>query len=86
VCSFSFGDCCRHVPLTSPTQVHECVYGRWYLAQQYITRPLLIGGRKFGIRLWALVPGLAPLRVYAHTRGLVLFSSHRYKLCKLGMS
>ncbi len=55
----------------------SCAPHRWYLAQRYITRPLLIGGRKSGIRIWVLVPGLSPLRVYAHANGLVLFSSHR---------
>ncbi|KAJ9519622.1 hypothetical protein QJQ45_013362 [Haematococcus lacustris] len=49
---------------------------RWYLAQQYIARPLTIAGYKFGIRVWVLVPGLNPLRVYMHTNGLALFSSH----------
>eukprot|EP00198_Chlamydomonas_reinhardtii_P003616 XP_001692952.1 guanylate cyclase [Chlamydomonas reinhardtii] len=51
---------------------------RWYLAQQYITRPMLIDGRKFGVRVWVLVSDVAPLRLYIHGRGLVLFSSHRY--------
>lgn len=52
---------------------------RWYLAQQYINAPMLINGRKFGIRLWVLVPGALPLRVYLHRNGLALFSATRYK-------
>jgi hypothetical protein len=51
---------------------------RWYLAQQYINDPLLINGRKFGVRLWVAVPGVAPLRVYLHRNGLALFSSTPY--------
>jgi hypothetical protein len=51
---------------------------RWYLAQQYINSPLLINGRKFGVRLWVLVPGAAPLRVYLHRNGLALFSAAPY--------
>lgn len=51
---------------------------RWYLAQQYINTPLLINGRKFGIRLWVLVPGAEPLRVYLHKKGLALFSEAPY--------
>jgi hypothetical protein len=51
---------------------------RWYLAQQYINKPMLINGRKFGIRLWVLVPGAVPLRVYLHRNGLALFSATRY--------
>jgi hypothetical protein len=52
---------------------------RWYLAQQYITNPLLVRRKKFGVRLWALVPGVAPLRAYLHQRGLALFSSSPYQ-------
>eukprot|EP00878_Enallax_costatus_P021301 GHUV01022547.1.p1 GENE.GHUV01022547.1~~GHUV01022547.1.p1 ORF type:complete len:513 (+),score=138.38 GHUV01022547.1:1-1539(+) len=52
---------------------------RWYLAQQYITQPLLINRRKFGIRVWVTVPGVSPLRVYMHRNGLALFSSDPYK-------
>ena len=52
---------------------------RWYLAQQYISSPLLINSCKFGVRVWVLVlPELAPLRAYMHTNGLVLFSSQRW--------
>ena len=59
---------------------------RWYLAQQYINRPLLINGRKFGIRLWVLVPGAVPLRVYLHRNGLALFSAAQYKPAGEGLS
>jgi hypothetical protein len=52
---------------------------RWYLAQQYVNAPLLINGRKFGLRLWVLVPGAEPLRVYLHANGLALFSAARYE-------
>lgn len=56
-----------------------CVLSCRYLAQQYINQPLLINGRKFGIRLWVLVPGAEPLRVYLHRNGLALFSEARYQ-------
>ena len=45
------------------------------VAQRYITDPLLINGRKFGLRVWAVVTSADPLRVYLHRNGLVLFSS-----------
>ncbi|GAX74824.1 hypothetical protein CEUSTIGMA_g2271.t1 [Chlamydomonas eustigma] len=47
-------------------------------AQQYVANPLLIQDRKFGIRVWVLVTGLNPYRVYLHCNGLVLFSTHQY--------
>jgi hypothetical protein len=41
-------------------------------------------GRKFGIRLWVLVTAVTPLRAYVHSRGLVLFSTHRCGRAGLG--
>ena len=61
------------------------------VAQLYLTRPLLLEGRKSHLRLWLLVisqPGATrgahrsidpPHRAYLHDRGLVLFSSETYK-------
>jgi hypothetical protein len=48
------------------------------VAQQYVTNPLLIQGRKFHLRLWLLVTSHQPLRAYLHGQGLVLFSSEPY--------
>lgn len=45
------------------------------VAQQYLTNPLLIGGRKFGLRVWVVLTNMDPMRAYIHTNGLVLFSS-----------
>ena len=63
---------------TSRPGLEGLVLYRWYLAQQYITRPLLINGRKSGLRVWVLMPDFSPLRVYIHKNGLVLFSSATY--------
>ncbi len=48
-------------------------------AQRYVCDPLLLNGRKFGIRVWVLVVGTRPLRLYLHTNGLVLFSHQPYR-------
>ncbi|KAG2454005.1 hypothetical protein HYH02_001048 [Chlamydomonas schloesseri] len=48
------------------------------VAQQYVTNPLLVLGRKCHLRLWVLVTAHSPLRAYLHRRGLVLFSSEPY--------
>lgn len=36
------------------------------MAQQYITHPYLIDGYKFDVRVWLLVSGRNPCRVYVH--------------------
>lgn len=46
--------------------------------QQYITQPLLMNSRKFGLRVWVLVLGPKPYRAYVYQQGLVLFSSQQY--------
>jgi hypothetical protein len=46
--------------------------------QQYITSPLLVQGRKFGLRLWVLALGPKPCRGYMYHEGLVLFSKEQY--------
>eukprot|EP00798_Chlamydomonas_sp_ICE-L_P005188 gene5188-18411_t len=48
------------------------------IAQQYVNKPLLVDGRKFGIRVWAVVIDHDPIRVYLHQNGLVLFSGDSY--------
>lgn len=59
----------KHNPLRLPAAKP------WVLAQRYVPDPLLIGGRKSGVRLWVLVTGVDPLRAYVSTYGLVLFST-----------
>jgi len=49
-----------------------------FVAQKYITNPLLVFGRKFHLRLYLLVTNLLPLRVLLHKEGLVLFASMNY--------
>jgi tubulin polyglutamylase TTLL9 len=49
-----------------------------YVAQRYIESPLLVGGRKFDMRLYALVTNFSPLTVYFHRRGFCRFSATRY--------
>jgi len=49
-----------------------------YVVQRYIANPYLVGGRKFDMRIYALVTTFMPLTVWLYRDGFCRFSSARY--------
>ena len=49
-----------------------------YVVQKYIQFPLLVGGKKFDMRLYSLVTSFSPLKVYQYRRGFARFTNSRY--------
>ena len=49
------------------------------IIQEYISKPLLIRGLKFDLRLYVLVVGLDPLKVYLSHSGMVRFCTLAYQ-------
>lgn len=56
----------------------ENLMNELYIAQKYIMNPLLVGGKKFDLRIYALVTSYNPLTVYLYRNGFARFTHHRY--------
>ncbi|SCN44912.1 tubulin--tyrosine ligase, putative [Plasmodium malariae] len=50
-----------------------------YIVQEYISNPLLIGGKKFDIRLYVLILSYSPLTIYLYRSGFARFSHTYFK-------
>lgn len=57
-----------------------------YVAQKYVEAPLLIGGKKFDMRLYVCVTSYHPLTVYMHRGGFCRFSMSRYSSDKSNLN
>ena len=53
-----------------------------FLLTKYINHPHLINGYKYDFRVYALITGVAPLKLYFYKEGMVRFASKKYSLEK----
>ncbi|NWS71145.1 TTL13 polyglutamylase, partial [Crotophaga sulcirostris] len=56
----------------------EIKHGERMICQQYISKPFLIDGFKFDMRVYVLVTSCDPLRIFVYKEGLARFATMRY--------
>ncbi|KFO73779.1 Tubulin polyglutamylase TTLL13, partial [Cuculus canorus] len=66
----------RGIFITRNTE--EIKYGERMICQQYISKPFLIDGFKFDMRVYVLVTSCDPLRIFVYKEGLARFATMRY--------
>ena len=49
-----------------------------FLLSKYISRPHLLYNKKYDLRIYVLVTGIAPLKIYLYQEGLVRLASEKY--------
>ena len=49
------------------------------VVQEYLTDPYLIDGFKFDFRLYVLINGISPLRIYMYEDGLARLATTKYE-------
>jgi hypothetical protein len=64
------------------SKLREIDFGSSCVVSIYVAKPLLIGGRKFDLRLYVCVTCYDPLRIYLYDNGLVRFCTQPYTTSK----
>lgn len=49
-----------------------------YVISRYIDKPLLVGGKKFDLRIYVLVTSYKPLKVWLSSSGFARFCNRKY--------
>ena len=53
-----------------------------FIMTKYLTNPHLIEGKKYHLRLYVLVGGIKPLRIYLYNKGFAYIAKHKFSLDK----
>jgi hypothetical protein len=74
-------NCCHSIEASQALKLPK---NKKALLQRYLHNPYLIDDKKFDLRIYVVVTGVDPLRVYVHNEGLTRISTERYSLKDTG--
>lgn len=75
-----------HVSVAAGATGEDDTKAEKYIVQRYLSDPLLIGGKKFDLRIYVLVTNYNPLTCYMYRDGFARFSSTRFTMVKGDLS
>ena len=58
--------------------IDNCTAEGGYIVQDYLDKPHLVDDLKYDLRIYVLLYGLNPLRIYIHEQGLARFATEPY--------
>lgn len=59
-------------------KIEEIPLDQRVVVQRYLSKPYLIDGLKFDLRIYVLVAGVDPLRLFVYHQGLARFATETY--------
>ena len=68
----------RGIFLTFKTEDVE--NGKHYVVQEYLQNPFLVDGLKFDFRVYVLLAGTNPMRLFVYEEGLARFATEKYQV------
>ncbi len=68
----------KGIYLTRDPETVQLDFNQGFVAQRYINNPFLLDGFKFDLRVYVLVSGCDPLRIFVHNEGLVRLCCSQY--------
>ena len=58
--------------------IENCTAEGGYIVQDYLDKPHLVDDLKYDLRIYVLLYGLNPMRVYIHEQGIARFATEPY--------
>ena len=58
--------------------IKHCSAEGGYVVQEYLDKPHLVDDLKYDLRLYVLLYGINPMRVYIHDKGIARFATEPY--------